>query len=115
MSDVSWLLELEIRQPGDLEALMKEMVANAQDNEPGTLNYEWSTNADGTVCHIYERYVDSAAGITHLQGFERFAGRFLEVFAPSRLMVYGSPSAELKGILSAFNPTYMEPASGVSR
>ena len=53
-------LELDV-QPGredELRALMDEMVGAAQAYESGTLDYEWSMSADGTVCHLYERYAD---------------------------------------------------------
>ena len=117
-SHVYWILELEIN-PGredDFRTLMAEMVSATQGNEPGTLNYEWTTSADGRVCHIYERYADSAAVMTHLAAFaERFAGRFMEVLTPSRFVVYGTPSAGVKEALADFDPTYMEPVAGFSR
>ncbi len=117
-SNVHWLLELNI-QPGrenDFQALMAEMVSATQENEPGTLNYEWSTSADGKVCHIYERYADSAAVMTHIGTFgKRFASRFLEILKPTRFVVYGSPSSEVKDALAGFKPVYMQPVGGFSR
>ena len=114
---IYWVLGLEIQSGSDeFTALMEEMVTATQTNEPDTLNYEWSTNADGTICHIYERYADSTAVMTHLGTFgERFAGRFLEVLRPIRFDVYGSPSGEVKEALAGFNPTYMEAVGGFSR
>jgi quinol monooxygenase YgiN len=115
---VSWILELNI-QPGrekDFRGLMEEMVSATRANEPGTLAYEWSTNADGTVCHISERYVDSAAVLPHLGTFgEKFASRFLDILKPVRFVVYGSPSAAVQDALAGFNPVYMEPVGGFSR
>ena len=117
-SNVSWLLELEV-QPGreeDLKALMAEMVGATRANEPGTLSYEWSTSADGRRCHIYERYTDSTAAMTHVATFgERFASRFLEVLKPIRFVVYGSPDAKVQGALAGFNPVYMQDLGGFTR
>jgi quinol monooxygenase YgiN len=117
-ADVSWVLELNV-QPGhekDFPALVEDMVRATQEDEPGTLGYQWSTSADGGVCHIYEHYVDSAAVLTHLATFgEKFAGRFLEILAPTRFVVYGSPSQEVKDALAAFQPVYMQSAGGFSR
>ena len=119
MSDqVSWMLELEILPGrGDaLRGLMAEMVNATKANEPGTLDYEWSTSADGRHCHIFERYVDAAATMIHLGTFgERFAGRFLENLKPIRFVVYGSPSDAVRGALAAFGPVYMQPLGGFSR
>jgi len=115
---VSWMLELAIQEGkgADLPALIEEMVSATQADEPGTLDYEWSTSADGTACHIFERYVDSAAAMAHLGNFgERFAGRFMEIFAPTRFMIYGSPNDQVREALAGFNPTYMDSAGGFSR
>jgi quinol monooxygenase YgiN len=117
-SNVSWMLELEV-QPGredDLKALMAEMVGATQADEPGALSYAWSTSADGKRCHIYERYADSAAALTHVRTFgERFAGRFLEILKPTRFVVYGSPDAAVKGALADFHPVYMQDLGGFTR
>jgi quinol monooxygenase YgiN len=117
-SDVYWILELQVQvgREHDFQALMAEMVSATQANEPGTVNYEWSTSPDAKLCHIYERYVDSAAVMIHLTTFgQRFADRFLKVLKPVRFVVYGSPSQEVKDALAGFNPTYMQPVRGFSR
>jgi len=115
---VSWMLEFEI-QAGRADALrdlMTEMVDATKTNEPGTLDYEWSTSADGKKCHIFERYADSAATMVHLATFgERFADRFLEILKPVSFVVYGSPNAAVRDALAAFNPVYMQSLGGFSR
>lgn len=78
-SHVSWMLESQVQdgRENDVRALMTEMVSAMDANEPGAPNYEWSTSSDGKQCHLYERYEDSAATMTHLGTFgERFAGLF---------------------------------------
>jgi quinol monooxygenase YgiN len=117
-NQVSWILELRVREgrESDLRALMAEMVAATEANEPGTLSYEWSASADGRACHVYERYTDSAAVMTHLVTFgERFAPRFEQVLEPVRTVVYGSPSEAVKNALADLNPTYMELVAGFNR
>jgi quinol monooxygenase YgiN len=116
--EVYWLLELAI-QPGQREAfelLMAEMVEATGANEPDVLNYEWNVSADGTACHIYERYRDSAAALTHLGNFDtHFAERFFALLTPTRFVIYGTPSAELKQALADSNPLYLAPAGGFRR
>ena len=117
-TDVSWLLELNVQsgRAKDFSVLMEEMVNATRANEAGTLNYEWSTTADGSVCHVFERYVDSAAVLTHLATFsEKFAGRFLEILKPVRFVVYGSPTPAVKDALAGFKPSYMQPVGGFRR
>ena len=119
MSDhVSWMLELSIK-PGELanlKALIREMVESTRATEPGTLNYEWFFNADENVCHIWERYVDSAAAMTHLGNFgEKFAERFMAALEPTRFIVYGSPTEDVREALSPFGVAYMAPVAGFAR
>jgi len=117
-TEISWMLELNLK-PGhekDFAALMNEMVAATRANEPGTLSYEWSLSADGSICHIFERYTDSAAVMIHLATFGRtFAGRFLDMLTPTRCVIYGSPSQEARGALAVLNPVYMQPVGGFNR
>ena len=63
--------------------------------------------------HIYERYVDSAAAVSHVQRFvANFAERFLSLCTPTRMSVYGEPSDELKETIAGFNPRYSRPGRG---
>lgn len=116
--NVYWVLELAIN-PGrfeDLKALMAAMVEATQRNEVGALNYEWAISDDGQVCHLYERYQDSAAAMTHLESFgANFAARFMEVVTPTRLVVCGTPSAQVKDALAGLSPVYMAPFGGFKR
>lgn len=115
---VSWVLELSVHpeHKAAFPALLQDMVTATEANEPGTLDYQWSTDADGETCHIYERYADSAAVLAHLASFgENFAGRFMELFAPTRFVVYGAPSQEVIEALSPYQPKYMRSVGGFSR
>ena len=114
---ISWNLQLTV-QEGRLEAaraLMSEMVA-ATRNEEGAVLYEWFLSEDGGVCHICEKYRDSAAALEHLGNFgANFAERFLMSFVPTSLHVYGKPSDEVRGILDGFGATYLAPFGGFAR
>jgi len=111
---VSWQVELAIK-PGALDnfrALTAEMMESTR-GEPGVLSYERFVSADGQVVHVYERYADSAAAVAHLRTFVRkFGGRFVGMVDRKRFTVYGTPSAELKGMLDEFGATYLEPFGG---
>lgn len=115
--EISWQVELEVR-PGELNsfrALTSEMVASTR-GEPGVLSYERFVSADGTIVHVYERYVDSAAAVAHLRTFERkFGGQFMGMVDRKRFTVYGTPSPELRGMLDGFGATYLTPCDGFSQ
>lgn len=114
---VSWNLQLGV-QGGRLDearALMSEMVT-ATEQEPGAIGYEWFLSPDGRVCHICEKYSDSAAALEHLGNFgANFAERFLELFAPTSFHVYGEPSDEVRGVLDGFGAVYLGPLGGFTR
>src|ERR1700675_1509399 len=115
--NVYWILEVAIK-PGcfeDFKALTSMMVEATQKNEVGALNYEWAISDDQKSCHIYERYQDSAAVMVHLKSFgDHFATRFAELGTPTRFVIYGTPSAQVKEALGA-NVVYMAPFMAFSR
>ncbi len=117
-SEIFFVFELAIN-PGrfeDLKSLIADMVEATQKNEVGTLNYEWAISDDQQVCHVYERYRDSTAVLTHLESFgSNFAVRLLQVVTPTRLVVYGTPSAQTKEGLAGLGPVYMAPLGGFRR
>ena len=115
---VTWVLQLAIKegQYDNLVALMDEMVAATKADEPGALSYEWSANEDKTMCHIYERYADSAATMVHLGNFgSKFMKRFFSILETTGMAVYGSPNDDVKKALSGLNPVYMHSIGGFTR
>lgn len=115
---VYWMLELAIKpgQADAFQALMEEMVAAVRDNEPDTLAYDWTISGDRTVCHIFERYRNSAAVMAHLGWFgANVAQRFMAAVEPKRLVVYGSPDAAATKALDGLGAVYMKPFGGFFR
>lgn len=117
-NNVYWILELAIKD-GELDnfrSLMNEMVAATHANEPNTLNYEWTISEDGKICHIYERYVDSAATLIHMGTFgEKYAERFNTAVEATRFMAYGNPNSEVRDVLSGLGAVFMSPFGGFAR
>ncbi|HEV3272212.1 MAG TPA: antibiotic biosynthesis monooxygenase [Candidatus Methylacidiphilales bacterium] len=114
--EISWLLEVDIL-PGQLEnfrAVARDLIASTQ-SEPGTLAYEWNLSEDQTVCHIYERYKNSDAVLTHVRGFGAFAERFMQACRPTRFHIYGTPNDDAKATLADFSPLYFSPLGGFHR
>jgi quinol monooxygenase YgiN len=115
--DISWIVTCAVRseQMTDFKKIVGQLVA-ATKNEAGTLAYEFSINADQSTVHIFERYRDSNAIVSHVtQTFRPFAERFLAVARVLGFVVYGTPSTEAREVLAGFNPTYMTPFDGFTR
>jgi quinol monooxygenase YgiN len=115
--NVSWAIELAVT-PGrfeDLKTLVAELL-EANRNKVGFLTYAVAISDDRQVCHIYERFEDSAAIMNHLESFgPKFSERFFEILKPTRVVIYGTPSAEVKDAVAAFNPVYMTPLAGFAK
>jgi quinol monooxygenase YgiN len=118
MSDnVLGISELRIK-PGEIDnfrALVKELVDVTRANEPGAMNYEYFISQDGKQCHIYERYVDSAAVMAHLANFAKFAERFMAAVEMTSVTLYGNPSDEVREAVSGLGAVFMAPIGGFAR
>jgi quinol monooxygenase YgiN len=115
--NVFFIAELAIR-PGQLDAfkaLMHDMVEATKANEPGALNYEWFISEDGTTCHIYERYADAAAALTHMANFAAFGERWAAAVEVTGATLYGTPNDEMKAMLAQSGGTAMAPLGGFAR
>ena len=116
--NVYWVLEFAV-DPGrfeELKTLMTDLVEAHRKKEVGMLDYQWAISDDRQVCHIYERFQDSTAVMNHLQWFgPNFGERFTGIQKPTRFVVYGTPSVEVKNALAEFNPIYMAPLGGFRR
>ncbi len=115
---VYWVLELTVHEGQDdaFAALMHEMIAATRANEPGALNYEWSFSEDGRRCHVFERYVDSDATMTHLAAFGRhFAERFTAMTTVDRFTVYGHANDTVRAAPAPFGATFLNPVDGFAR
>lgn len=115
---VYWILELAVHEGREapFRELMHEMVEATRANEPGTLHYEWSFSEDGRTGHIYERYADAGAVMTHLAAFgAHYAARFMDCVTPTRFTVYGHPDDAVREALTPFGAVFMAPADGFAR
>jgi len=109
---VFWIFEFSINDAelDNLKALMKEMVDSTKANEPGTIAYEWYIGANEKDCHVYERYRDSAATVTHLKTFKtHYAARLMSLGKATRFVVYGNPDSTVHEELKGFGAVFMTP------
>ena len=115
-SYVHWVIELKIAKgkTAEFKAFADEAVASAR-QEPGTLGYDWNLAEDGKTVHIYECFKDSAAVLEHMQRFGKLRARFGTLITPVSFTLYGSPSDELRALLSSRGVRYFTPIAGFIR
>lgn len=114
---VSWLLRATINNGAndDFRSLMDEMVESAR-NEPGTTNYEWFIDDSESSFHVYERYADSGAAMTHIGNFgAKFAERFMSLVEITEMTVYGEPSDDVRQALAGLGSNFYGILGGFSR
>ena len=115
--EIYWIVTCAVRpnQLAEFKMVVGQLVAAAKE-EAGTLAYELAVDADQSTIHIFERYRDSDAVVSHVtQTFGPFAERFLTLVKVSGFVVYGTPSAEAQKVLVGFNPVYMSLFDGFTR
>jgi quinol monooxygenase YgiN len=115
MSYVAWMVESTVNDRAALDAVMADLVAAVEANEPPTTHYEWSLSADGSRLFNYDRFEDSDAAMAHLAAFGPFAERYMAALTPIRFVVYGSPSEEVMSATAAFSPEAVTPIGGFAR
>ena len=124
-SSIFFIVELEVKpgQVDELRSVMDEMVNLVRANEPGTMNYEWFLNADGTACYIFERYAEPAALLLHTASFPQQLSQRSQAFRPIRLTAYGKLTEELRAkkiepllrAVPGISVVLLERGSGVER
>jgi quinol monooxygenase YgiN len=115
---VSWLTECAVKEGklDELKELMDEMVAATSEEEPGALNYEWFISEDGGTLHLYEKYADSAAMVTHANAFvERWVRRFMGCVDVKRFTAYGNPDEAAQKAMAPFGGKQLGTLGGFAR
>jgi quinol monooxygenase YgiN len=112
---VYWVLTLAVDQMDKFKALIQKLVA-ATAKETGAVQYEYNMSDDQKTVDIYERYADSKAAMFHVEKtFGSFSKEFLALAKPTRWVIYGAPSNELKQAIADFHPIYMTQFDGFIR
>lgn len=99
---------------GAFKQLVSQIVAAAR-KEPGTLVYEYSVSHDEKIVHIFERYRNDDALVSHIEEtFLPFSERFLSLVDMKSLIVYGKPAGKARNILDGFGAIYLTPFDGLT-
>jgi quinol monooxygenase YgiN len=99
----------------EFRKLAAEIIDRVEATEPNTLSYEWFLSNDESKCYVVQIYKDSEAVMAHLGNIADLMGPFHEVAPLTGLMIFGSPSDELRQTLEPVGPKIFEHWNGVTR
>ena len=99
----------------EIKKLVAEIIDKVEANEPNTMSYEWFFSNDESKCYVIQSYKDSDAVIDHLRNIGELSGPLHEVAPLTGLMIFGSPSDELRQAINHVGPKYFEHWNGVTR
>ena len=109
--DVYWVITFDVSDMNKYKSIV-EKLEPATEKEPGAITYVYTVAPDNKTVDIIERYKDSDAALAHLKTFAQYQKEWNEVAKPTRFVVYGAASDDLKKALAGAHPTYMEPFAG---
>lgn len=99
----------------EFRKLAAEIIDRVETTEPNTLSYEWFLSNDESKCYVVQIYKDSQAVMAHLGNIADLMGPFHEVAPLTGLMLFGSPSDELRQTLEPVGVKIFEHWNGVTR
>jgi quinol monooxygenase YgiN len=99
----------------EFKKLAAKIIDKVEATEPNTLSYEWFLSNDEGKCYVVQSYKDSEAVMAHLGNIGDLSGPLHEVAPLTGLMIFGSPSDELRQAIERVGPKIIEHWNGVTR
>jgi quinol monooxygenase YgiN len=94
---------------------LAKRIASAVAEEPGTLVFEFSLHPDGKTVDLLEMYQNAEAFVAHVKHMRAVFGQEVNPRKPGRIVVFGSPSTEMKEIIARRDPVYESYIDGFMR
>jgi len=112
---MGWIVEAKIAdgKRAAFEAIAAEMVAETQ-KENGTLGYQYFVSDDGDVL-ILERFADAASAHKHIDTWDKYAERWLEIAPATRMVHLGSVPEDVRARHAALSPKLLKLIDGFTR
>ncbi len=97
----------------DFAELADECIHIVEDQDSGTLQYDWFFSEAGDECVVREAYVDSDALLEHISHVGEKLGALLEI-SEIALELFGDPSDELLEAAAGLAPQVFNYHGGAS-
>jgi quinol monooxygenase YgiN len=104
-------------QPDQMDNFKKftKRVLAAVAEEPGTLVFEFSVQPDGKTVDLLEIYQNAEAFVAHVKHMRAEFSQEVSPRKPGKIVVFGSPNAEMKEIIARRDPVYETYIDGLWR
>ena len=97
----------------EFKALAASCIQIVQQQDTGTLQYDWFYSPDGLECKVRETYASSDALLEHISHVGENIGKFLEI-AEFSVEMYGAPTEKLLKAIEDTATTYYSFAGGIN-
>ncbi len=117
MSKISYLVEFTISE-GKVEEFKEKAqgyIQAVQENEPGTLTYQWWLSDDGTTALIQEGFDSQEALLTHLGNVGPSLPELLAIAPLASLKVFGTANDQVRGALADLGAQHFPHLAGFDR
>lgn len=113
-SQIYWILKASINDGklDELRTLAKQFRALSE-KESGVIAYEWSTN--GSMLHIYERYVDCDVALSHTTNIGSLLPELIELVTPTEIECYGPTTEGFRDAFKEVPMVYFDTFEGFHR
>jgi quinol monooxygenase YgiN len=99
----------EASRAAELETLFAEFISMVADDS-GVLEFAYYRDTEAPMYYVHETYVDSDAGLAHLERVgEAMLRRLGALTMPSHVEIYGEPTPECLAAFESFHPVVARP------
>lgn len=112
-SQIYWILKCDVNagMQAGLNAVATKFCERTA-GEEGVVAYEWSLSEDGKRLHVYERYSNSDAALTHLGNVGPILDELFALVTPREIVCYGNASEAFRNAMKDFPMCYMKTFDG---
>jgi len=117
MSKISYIVQWTINdgEADKFKEMARGFVSGVQQDEPGTLGYQWWIGEDGQHCLLEETFESSEALLTHLGNVVPNLGDIMAIAPITRVEVRGDASPEAREALAGLGASHFSHFAGFDR
>lgn len=117
MSKISYIVQWTINdgEVDNFKNMASGFVSGVQQNEAGTLGYQWWIGEDGKHCLLEETFESSEALLIHLGNVVPNLGDILAIAPITRVEVRGKASPDARKALEGLGATHFSHFAGFDR